>query len=252
VAGKLVPRVFTEHAIGNCVEVHEKAHQSDKTLQQLCGRFEACTQRDDHGVPDLDPTYPADMAEKLCLSTHNAWFDRNEADVELPAYMAEQVCLNAVIDAQCGAGETRARNIGGGIGAAALGIGGAVGGVFGGMAIAESFSAKQSDKTAGGVIGGIGGGLLGAGLGWIVGGALGKLAAGKQASAEDCTKVRGELKECELAIKDYSQRVAPEPLPFLPDGRIIKSLTGGITNPKSGGAKDARKAGWSRARPRNP
>lgn len=238
-SGKLVPRVFNEHVIGDCVHVHEEAHKNTQMLAELCGRFEACRQRDDYGVPDLDPTYPADMAPNLCLSTYNAWFDRNEADIELPAYSAEKVCLEAVIDAQCGGRRTRARNIGGAIGAAVLGIGGAIGGAFGGMGIAEHFSSQQSDKTTGGVIGGIGGGLVGAGLGWIVGGAIGKAAAGAQASEEDCKMVQGELDECNIAIKGYKARVAPEPLPFLPDGRIIKSFTRGITAPKPDGAKGA-------------
>lgn len=212
--------------MGNCVRVHEEAHVSDPHLAEACQRTAKCNDRGDGGIPpaELDPTYPAEMLGNLCNTTYNEWFEHNRSNAELRAWNAEAACLRETIDARCGAAKSRASNIGGGIGAGVLGIGGGIGGAAAGASI------KSIDPTTGGVVGGVLGAGVGAGLGWLLGSWIGGLATGSQASEDDCKKVQGELKECDLALKDY-EGAQPEPLPFEPDGRIIKSLIRGITKP---------------------
>jgi hypothetical protein len=240
VEGKLVPKVFNEHVLGNCVRLHEDTHKADPRLAEMCRRVTKCNERGDGGIPPdrLDPTYPKDMLGNQCQSTYDQWLKRNEADTELPAYTAEKACLDQVIDAQCGKDSSKARNIGGGIGAATLGTAGGVGGAFAGVAIAQATSKSGGSVgglVAGGLIGGILGAGIGTGLGWLAGGAIGKAAAGSQGSDDDCAKVRGELKECEIAIAEYQQMIGPEPLPFEPNGQLTEDLLRGITTRKAPG-----------------
>jgi hypothetical protein len=247
--GKLVPTVLKEHAIGNCVRVHEEAHVGDPHLAEACRRVTKCNERGDGGIPpaELDPTYPTEMLGNLCNTTYNEWFEHNRSNAELRAWSAEAACLRATIDARCGDAKSRASNTGGKIGATALGAGGGVGGAFAGVKAAEQLSSSGGDGVgglvAGGIIGGVLGAGAGAGLGWLLGGWLGGLTAGSQASEEDCKSAKGELTECDIALRDY-EGALPEPLPFEPDGRIIKSLTRGITKPRAaapgGGSVDSK------------
>jgi hypothetical protein len=110
-----------------------------------------------------------------------------------------------------------------------LGIGGGLGGGFAGAQLAPKLGAKPG--VAGAVGAAIGAGV-GAGLGWLVGWAIGSAAAGSQASTEDCQKITGELGECGKAIEEY-KGADPAPMPFEPDGRIVKSLVRGITKPQA-------------------
>lgn len=235
-AGKLVPVVNDEHKVGNCVRVHEEAHASDPHLAEACRRVTKCKARGDGGVPaeELDPSYPAEMIDSLCVSTYNQWHTANSSNAELRAWSAEAACLRETIAARCGEDKSKAGTIGGAIGATALGLGGAAGGAVAGVKIAEA--AAKGGGAGGLIAGGIIGGLLGAGagigLGWLAGSGLGGLTAGSQASEADCNSVKGELTECEIALKGYAG-ASPAPLPFEPDGRIIKSLTKGITRPSA-------------------
>jgi hypothetical protein len=233
-AGKLVPVVYDEHKVGTCVRVHEEAHASDPHLAEACRRLTKCNARGDGGIPaeELDPTYPAQMIGDLCVSTYNQWFTENSSHAELRAWSAEAACLRETIAARCGEDKSKAGTIGGAIGATTLGLGGAAGGAVAGVKIAEAASKTGGigGLVAGGIIGGLLGAGAGVGLGWLAGSGLGGLAAGSQASEADCDSVKGELTECEIALKGYAG-ATPAPLPFEPDGRIIRSLTKGITKP---------------------
>jgi hypothetical protein len=232
VSGKLVTKVLEEHALGNCVQAHEDAHETDPALAETCRRVAKCMERDDGGVPpeDLDPTFPKEMIGGLCASTYDKWAKRNEPNTELRAYSQEAVCLNATINAGCGAGKARASTVGGVTGAGLLGLGGGIGGYKAGETLAPKLSLKPG---VAGVLGGVLGAGVGAALGWLLGRWIGALAAGPQGSEEDCKKLQGELDECDKAIKDYRPQAHQEPTPFEPDGRIIKSLIRGIMKPKS-------------------
>ena len=218
--GKLVASVANEHAVGNCVQVHEDAHVSDPRGAEACKRVKLCVDRDDGG--------------NLCSNAYSNWVDpdsANAAALELRAYTAEAVCLRDTIDMRCGAAKSRHATIGGAVGAGVLGAGGGVGGAALGAKLAPQVSAKSG---IGGLVGGIVGAGAGAGLGWLVGHLAGGLAAGSQASEEDCKQVQGELEECDIAIKEFGQRAQPAPLPFEPDGRLIKSLIPKFPQPQSG------------------
>jgi hypothetical protein len=233
-AGKLVPVVNDEHKVGNCVRVHEEAHASDPHLAEACRRLTKCKARDDGGIPaeQLDPFFPADMIGGMCVTTYNEWHTANSSNAELRAWSAEAACLRKTIAARCGEDKSKASTVGGAIGATTLGLGGAAGGAVAGVKVAEAASKGGGigGLVAGGVIGGVLGAGAGVGLGWLLGSGLGGLTAGSQASAEDCQSVKGELTECEIAVKGYAG-ARPEPLPFEPDGRIVKRLTKGLTRP---------------------
>lgn len=231
--GKLIPKVMREHRAGNCVQVHEDTHVADAGPAEACRRVQICIDRGDGGVPpeELDPTYPKEMLGGLCQSTYDKYVTENSPNTEFKAYSAEAECLQNTIDAQCGEAKKRDSNIGGGIGLAVTGIGGGIGGGFAGAALAPKLHAKPGVAGAAGAAIGA---AAGAGLGWLIGSLIGSAAAGKQASTEDCKSINDELTECGIAIKEY-KGIAPAPIPFEPDGRIIKSLTRGITKPQAAG-----------------
>ncbi|MGK9169293.1 hypothetical protein KXR53_23465 [Inquilinus limosus] len=227
--------MYKEHAVGNCVRVHEEAHVSDPHLAEACRRVTKCQARDDGGVPpdELDPAFPSEAVNDLCGTAYGKWHELNSDNAELRAWSAEAVCLHETIDARCGDAKSRGGIVGGIVGATTLGLGGAAGGAVAGVKVAELASKSSRDVgglVAGGIVGGVLGAGLGTGLGWLLGSWLGGLTAGSQASEDDCRSVKGELEECETALEKY-KGARPQPLPFEPDGRINKSLIRGITKP---------------------
>jgi hypothetical protein len=234
-SGTLVAAVTEEHAVGNCVGVHENAHLSDPIQIEGCRRVGKCLARGDEGVPPeiRDPTLTEDQLQGQCWFQYNKWNDEHgptRAATELKAYTAETACLNDTIDARCGAGATRAGIIGAGV----LGAGGLAGGIAGGIALG------QATPKIGGTAGGIAGGVLGAGAGllggWFLGKGIQRLLGGPQASEQDCQSLNSELTECGIAIDEYKKTANPQPFPFGPDGRIRRDLIRGITKPEPGAA----------------
>jgi Domain of unknown function (DUF4157) len=244
-SGELDYKVYEEHAVGKCVELHEQTHVKDPIQIEGCRRFRECERRGDNGVPVeiRDPTLKEDQVQGQCAFEYNRWNDEDgptRADTELKAYTAEAACLSDTIDAHCGAGSTRA----GIIGASVLGAGGIAGGIAGGVAGGAALAPKVSaTPKTGGIVGGIAGGILGGVIGavggWFLGKGIQRLFAGPQASETDCAKVKLEPDKVAKAIEEYQKTANVRPYPFQPDGQILRSLIPGIVKPRGAPRADS-------------
>ena len=233
-SGQLKLVVNQEHRVGNCVEQHEQVHRSDPLIIASCQGVARCLARGDGGVDPqkLDPGMPRDMLGDLCTTAYNKYADADRARRELAAWSVEGDCLRDTIGARCGAGAKRATTIGLAAGAGAGGVAGGIGGERGGEAIAKAVSHGTKFSGAGGALGAIGGALAGAGLGALSGWAIGKLAAGPQASEADCSSVQEELETVDKAVGEYKSMIGTAPpVPFETDGTITLPYIRGVLKP---------------------
>ena len=229
---RLEVTVNCEHRLGDCVTVHEEVHKADPFMIAACHGASLCRKRGDGGVKreELEPGLQEQDIPGLCNWTFDRWAMDHRASTEVRAYTAEMACLDRVIDANCGAAQSRARNIGGGITGAALGVGGAIGGGFIGAAL------MPRNAGLGAFLGASLGSALGA-VGYGVGRLIGGAAADAEASPEDCTDVKDARGNAEKN-RDYWSKLDPTPVPnpFNDKGEIInRQWIKGVLKPGAAG-----------------
>ncbi|HEX8065482.1 MAG TPA: hypothetical protein VF520_03025 [Thermoleophilaceae bacterium] len=237
--------VAREHVAGtNCVDVHERAHESDRDLVAACRGLHECVERGSRG----DSVLPAGRSTArgfestgmstgdLCLSAYNDWHTKASSAFECDAYRAEVACIQTTIDSRCGSGPDRPRNIGMGIGAAVGAVGGAIGGaVLGADVLAPALN--MSAEAAGwlfGAVGGVLGGLIGLGIG----AAIGSIFGASRLPEEACNELRdpqfGALKDARDHVESECSGAAAGrslPRPFGADGRINAPYIEGLLSP---------------------